>query len=474
MMLSYAILAHNEYETIKPLLETLNKNKDDEDEIVVVLDESSYLVELKEYLDSLDYVDVYVNPLSDNFAKQKNYLTSKCNGDYIVNIDADEMLEPTLITNLKEIIESNKVDVYFMPRINTLDKDVSPKLAKKWGWNINPKGHINFPDWQMRIYKNSSDIMWKNNVHEKLIGYSDFCKFPTEEVYCIKHHKSFYRQFKQNCYYNYIDIMKVLREKNFYFDVIRKNVKFNTNENDYNFDYFKWEHPYQGNWDVETLFVKEEFSFLEEFIKEGDVVLDIGAQTGNMSVAYSNIVGKEGKVISFEPNPASFSVLEKNSNISKNIDAYNYAVTDDYNVEVFHYSDEGLCNGGFASNTEKGIGVTGHKLPLPVYTIDIVDFMENNYKDLIDEINFIKIDTEGYDRFIIPQLKPFLKNNPTILTEVYDGLTQNEVDDLIKQIKLIGYIPYDEDDYKNGIKKEINDLGDINMKSGHNLLCIKK
>ena len=121
-------------------------------------------------------------------------------------------------------------------------------------------------------------------------------------------------------------------------------------------NYHRWKHPYQGDWEVDYLFTEEILSNLKKIIRPNSTVIDIGAQTGNMSVAYSLFADK---VISFEPNPATFEVLQKNSNLNTNIHPYNYAVSDMVGPLTFHYSDNGFCNGGFATRTHRGIGVTG-------------------------------------------------------------------------------------------------------------------
>ena len=127
------------------------------------------------------------------------------------------------------------------------------------------------------------------------------------------------------------------------------------------FQYHRWLHPWQGSWEVESLFTEEILTNLSKIIKPNSTVIDIGAHTGNMSVAYSLFAGN---VFSFEPNPATFEVLEKNSQLNSNIQPFNYAVSDEEGALEFHYSDFGFCNGGFATRTDFGIGVTGHKVPI--------------------------------------------------------------------------------------------------------------
>ena len=49
-------------------------------------------------------------------------MNSKCSGDYIFQIDADEIPEEFLVKNLKLVLESNPVDVLITPRKNLVKR----------------------------------------------------------------------------------------------------------------------------------------------------------------------------------------------------------------------------------------------------------------------------------------------------------------------------------------------------------------
>ena len=97
-------------------------------------------------------------------------MTEQCAGDYIFNIDADEMPHENLIKNVKSLIEMNpRVDLYWVPRVNTVE-GLTDEHASAWGWKVNDKGWVNWPDPQQRLYRNSKDIQWVRPVHERLVG----------------------------------------------------------------------------------------------------------------------------------------------------------------------------------------------------------------------------------------------------------------------------------------------------------------
>jgi hypothetical protein len=137
-----------------------------------------------------------------HFADWKNKLNSFCTGDYIFQIDADELPPKYLVENLWAILEMNKtVDVYRVPRINTV-KGLTQEHIQKWRWRVDDKKRVNFPDYQWRIYRNDPKIKWINKVHEVLTGFEVMSELPSEEEYCLIHEKTIEKQEKQNNYYN--------------------------------------------------------------------------------------------------------------------------------------------------------------------------------------------------------------------------------------------------------------------------------
>tara|TARA_R110002167_G_scaffold82456_1_gene225022 strand:- start:145 stop:768 length:624 start_codon:yes stop_codon:yes gene_type:complete len=205
MKISYAITTCNEYEEIQKLLSLLLNTKREEDEIVVLFDEKNGTANVWQYLKDLeeeDYIKLESKSFENHFADWKNHLSSMCSGDYIFQIDADEIPNKILIDNIHQIITENlDNEVYYVPRVNTVE-GLTQEHISKWGWNVNEKGWINWPDYQMRIWKNKPEIHWKNKVHEILQGYQTFSTIPSMEELALYHPKEIKRQEKQNDYYS--------------------------------------------------------------------------------------------------------------------------------------------------------------------------------------------------------------------------------------------------------------------------------
>ena len=204
--LSYAITVCNEFLEIQKLIPFLLEHKRVQDEIVILFDQKNGDPEVLSYLlkfNKLPNVQTWRGfEFDGDFSVWKNLLTTYCAGDYIFAIDADEMPTKELIWNLPNIIENNPYnEAYLVPRVNTVE-GLTDEHVKKWRWNVNDKGWVNWPDYQWRIWKKKPQIKWKNKVHEVLDGYDTYAPLPAEEHLALHHPKTIDRQEKQNAYYD--------------------------------------------------------------------------------------------------------------------------------------------------------------------------------------------------------------------------------------------------------------------------------
>ena len=209
MKISYAIPVCNEHIELEKLLSFLVKHIDEDDEIIVQCDKGNTTPEVYKVLDSFkapvglkDPLNVIEFPLNGHFSNFKNNLKDHCTGDWIFQIDADELPHESLITNLKELLKLNPTtEMYLVPRVNTV-VGLTQEHVNKWRWNVNEKGWVNWPDYQTRIIQNSSKIKWQNKVHEQIVGISTKGLLPMEEEWCLYHPKNIDRQEAQNKFYN--------------------------------------------------------------------------------------------------------------------------------------------------------------------------------------------------------------------------------------------------------------------------------
>jgi hypothetical protein len=210
--ISYAITACNEHVELERLLDQLNKYLRPEDEIMLQLDSGATKEVEKvavKYNVGTDYGYHRVwYPLNNDFASFKNHLKSICSRDYIFQIDADEYLSDTLLLNLPDILEANpEIDIYAVPRINTVE-GLTQEHIQQWRWRVDENGWVNYPDYQVRLCKNTPQFKWVGKVHERIIGDDGFNAnvsfLPTGHDLELIHPKTIDRQEKQNAYYNTI------------------------------------------------------------------------------------------------------------------------------------------------------------------------------------------------------------------------------------------------------------------------------
>lgn len=143
-------------------------------------------------------------------------------------------------------------------------------------------------------------------------------------------------------------------------------------------------------------------------INRGDYILDVGANIGFHTLYFAELVGEKGKVTAFEPVPYNFNVLNHNINLNtfSYITAKNIALGNK-NEQISIAADEKSTNPGTFNLFDK----SGNTL----ITCCIGDEIIGDQK-----VDFIKIDVEGYESFVIEGLLGTIKKNrPNIIFE-YD------------------------------------------------------
>ncbi len=203
-------------------------------------------------------------------------------------------------------------------------------------------------------------------------------------------------------------------------------------------DFMNWDNPL-----VKPLFIDQDMvDFFRKFIKKGDLVIDIGANTGDTTVPMALAAGNSGITLGFEPNPYVFRILKKNASLNKdkqNIIPLPYAIT--VKEEEFYYisSEASFSNGGISPTKSSIHGK--FIFPEKITGINLQAFLEQNYRDRINNLSFIKIDTEGYDKEIIKSIsglidsfrpvivaESFKHHSPREKMELYDVIKQHEYD----------------------------------------------
>ncbi|MEX1188512.1 MAG: FkbM family methyltransferase [Bacteroidia bacterium] len=163
---------------------------------------------------------------------------------------------------------------------------------------------------------------------------------------------------------------------------------------------------YTGTYEAGTL------SFITDYLNEGDCFVDIGANIGLMSITAAQKVGVKGKVVSFEPNPSTADILNRNIvyNRINNIEVIPIALGSALG-KAFIYPNWHINRGG-ASLIRKLEGEAG--IEVEVSTLDrLMD--KRNLKP-----QMLKIDVEGFELEVLRGASSCLQNEfpPIVIVEI--------------------------------------------------------
>ena len=208
VLVSYLVTCKNEGYQLQFLLETLFKYKVSAE--TIILDDYSDDVDTLSVLSNAEnnsggFFTIHKHSLNKNYSEHKNYGKSLCKGNWVFQIDADEIPSEVLLVNLHDILSSNEnIELFWLPRINNFI-GVTEQHARQWGWNINnPNKWVNWNtgDYQGRLFKNLPHLEWKRPLHEKIEGHKSETWFPKEEDFALIHTKTIEKQIATNLGYN--------------------------------------------------------------------------------------------------------------------------------------------------------------------------------------------------------------------------------------------------------------------------------
>lgn len=189
-------------------------------------------------------------------------------------------------------------------------------------------------------------------------------------------------------------------------------------------EYARWQHPFYNTDPVS----QQKVNFYKQFIKHGDLAIDIGAHEGDTTVSMALATGKDGLVLAMEPNPHVFPVLEKNSllnNSKTNIIPLNFAATSTDGEFTFGSGDASFGNGGivgFSTNTARN-----NRYTFKVSGRNLEKYLRENYAKDLPRLTFIKTDAEGYDKEILNSIKNIVSEfRPVIISECFKQLNNQE------------------------------------------------
>lgn len=171
---------------------------------------------------------------------------------------------------------------------------------------------------------------------------------------------------------------------------------------------------------------------LKRLIREGDTVVDIGANIGTHTIYMSKLVGENGKVIAFEPNENNHNSLVFSLLLNRcfNTKVYQYGVGEKKEVMYIekHWKNTKVEN-NFGAISLQASRKDEEDEHIDIRPLDDPEFSFEN-------IRLIKIDAEGMEDKVVNGMKGLLhKSKPYLIVEIHPA----EVPEMIKIVQSIGY-----------------------------------
>ncbi len=181
---------------------------------------------------------------------------------------------------------------------------------------------------------------------------------------------------------------------------------------------------------IHGIYEHEEIKIISKIIRSRGNIIDIGANIGNHSIAFSKI---SKKVYSFEAHPRTFEILKFNTKEYDNIKIFNLGISNKKGFLFFNNSKSSNIGG-------KRLGKTG-SIKSKINKLD-------NVIKLDDKIKLIKIDIEGHEYEALEGMKKLLNNNKSLI------LLEFCEESISKRRKIINFLKKEEYFHSYYISKE--------------------
>ncbi len=179
-------------------------------------------------------------------------------------------------------------------------------------------------------------------------------------------------------------------------------------------EFARWRNPRMP----ELVVRQSELDELRSFIAEGDVAVDVGAQTGDSTLPIALACGATGLVLAFEPNPLTFAILAANANLNPgrvNIWPVPYAATPEDGPLTFEYGNPAYDNGGDHAGMSRWRH--GSAFALAVEGRRIEPIIRARLGGRVARLRYLKTDVEGHDfkvlrsiEALIDEVRPYIKS----------------------------------------------------------------
>jgi FkbM family methyltransferase len=164
-----------------------------------------------------------------------------------------------------------------------------------------------------------------------------------------------------------------------------------------------------------TGYEQAETTFIRREVKRGMVFVDVGANIGYYTLLASTLIGPEGMVLAFEPDPHNFDLLTRSVGINGlvNVRTFRAALGAEVGTATLYQSN---VNYGGHALTQGAVASTVNRIKVDVYPFD-----ELARRVGIARIDFVKIDVQGFESQVMNGMVEIMKASDqlTVLTEFW-------------------------------------------------------
>lgn len=219
---------------------------------------------------------------------------------------------------------------------------------------------------------------------------------------------------------------------------------------------------------INGIWEETETNLIKNILQRDMIVVDIGAHIGYYTLIAARLVGKNGKVYAFEPNPDNFTLLKKNvkENNYKNVCLINKAISNKEGFLKLFINPESSGSGSIyeKDNNKNCINIKATTL-------------DNSLKN-IKKIDIIKIDIEGAEILALEGMNNIIERNKDIKLIIEfnkEGIRKlgHEPIDFINKLKKFNFKIKVINEKSNSIIPIENNEAFCNHKESINLLCEK-
>lgn len=148
------------------------------------------------------------------------------------------------------------------------------------------------------------------------------------------------------------------------------------------------------------------------FLKKGGTVIDVGSNIGLTVLLFKKYIGSEGAIYAFEPDPKIFQYLKENIRLNnlKNVFLFNHAVGEKREKAFLKLDGKSDTGNVITFSKENSVPVD----------MACLDDLLKDYS--IDKVDLLKVDTEGFEKFVFLGGKEILKKTSVV---VFEAIPEN-------------------------------------------------